>query len=546
MSGDYMSHRVSIGIFYSRVYSIVRKKMFFMTKFKPFCYNLNLLFHASCNLVVHIVMNYLLKSFYTNLSFTMILLILILLDNDIAENPGPFSDEISIFHVNARSVRKKLDYIESVGFDSSLICITESHLDDKVLDDDIKLDGYYDKPFRKDRNCFGGGVLVYVSTTLKVKRRVDLEYDNHEFIWLQLDFSNKSVLICIVYRTQGAINPFWRDFQHSIEQSFNFTQHVVVTGDLNVDLLHEKNHVLNDIIQLYNLTNLVKEPTRIDIISGIETLLDPVLVSDDCDCRFVEVIDIDKTISDHKATKLYLKIPDVIHKSYQRLVWIYKKGDFVKLNNLISQFDWYKLLSNCTQNINMMCVRFTEKYLEFARECIPTKTITIRDRDKPWFNSGIKREMKIRDSLHKKMRKQPNINNICKYKVQRNKVNNMIIHAKQQFFLNSNDFLDENSSDPKLFWSLVKKLMGNVGRSCTMPPLLDTENDILYVDDIDKCNLLNSFFCSISNLDDNNCNPPNLELRTNSKLAIIEFTIKEISDILKSLNIKKSLRARFD
>ena len=64
--------------------------------------------------------------------------------------------------------------------------ITESHLDDNVLDDDITFDGYY--TFRKERNCFGGGVLVYVSTTLKVKRRVDLEYDNHEFIWLQLDF----------------------------------------------------------------------------------------------------------------------------------------------------------------------------------------------------------------------------------------------------------------------------------------------------------------------------------------------------------------------
>jgi hypothetical protein len=57
------------------------------------------------------------------------------------------------------------------------------------------------------------------------------------------------------------------------------------------------------------------------------------------------------------ATKLYLKIPDVIHKSYQRLVWIYKKGDFVKLNNLISQFDWYKLLSNCTQNFELyICI----------------------------------------------------------------------------------------------------------------------------------------------------------------------------------------------
>jgi hypothetical protein len=29
-------------------------------------------------------------------------------------------------------------------------------------------------------------------------------------------------------------------------------------------------------------------------------------------------------------------------------------------------------------------------------------------------------------------------------------------------------------------------------------------------------------------LDDNNCNPPNLELRTNSKLDLEEFTINEI------------------
>ena len=72
------------------------------------------------------------------------------------------------------------------------------------------------------------------------------------------------------------------------------------------------------------------------------------------------------------------------------------------------------------------------------------------------------------------MHKQPNIDNICKYKVQKNKVNNMIIHAKEQvFFLNLNDFLDDNSSDSTLFWSLAKKRMVNVRRSCTMPPRLD-------------------------------------------------------------------------
>ena len=105
-----------------------------------------------------------------------------------------------------------------------------------------------------------------------------------------------------------------------------------------------------------------------------------------------------------------------------------------KFNNLISQFDWYKLLSICTQNINMMCVRFTEKYLQFAWVCIPTKTITIRDRDK----------------------------------------RGLILVLKEK-------------------WKFA----------------------ILF---IKKCANSRIF------LDDNNCNPPNLELRTNSKLAIIEFT----------------------
>jgi hypothetical protein len=91
--------------------------------------------------------------------------------------------------------------------------------------------------------------------------------------------------------------------------------------------------------------------------------------------------------------------------------------------------------------------------VHLARECIPTKTITIHDRDKPWFNSGIKREMKIRDSLHKQMCKQPNINNICKYKVQRNKVNNMIIQAKQQFF-----FLIQTT-----FWKRIRQILNYFG-----------------------------------------------------------------------------------
>jgi hypothetical protein len=72
-----------------------------------------------------------------------------------------------------------------------------SHLDDTVLSRDIQIQGYHDNILRKDRNCFGGGVLVDISETLKVKRREDLEFENSKtFIILlkELLFStNKSI-----------------------------------------------------------------------------------------------------------------------------------------------------------------------------------------------------------------------------------------------------------------------------------------------------------------------------------------------------------------
>ena len=47
------------------------------------------------------------------------------------------------------------------------------------------------------------------------------------------------------------------------------------------------------------------------------------------------------------------------------------------------------LYCKCYVVIVIVCFLVQVKYLEFARECIPTKAITIHDRDKPWFNSGI-------------------------------------------------------------------------------------------------------------------------------------------------------------
>jgi hypothetical protein len=40
--------------------------------------------------------------------------------------------------------------VEDIATESSIICVTESHLDTNIIDNDILIDGFSDKILRKD------------------------------------------------------------------------------------------------------------------------------------------------------------------------------------------------------------------------------------------------------------------------------------------------------------------------------------------------------------------------------------------------------------
>lgn len=80
-------------------------------------------------------------------------------------------------------------------------------------------------------------------------------------------------------------------------------------------------------------------------------------------------------------------------------------------------------------SVDLACQRFTDLFVQFANECIPSKVVLIRPNDKPWINSNIRTYIRIRDRLHKKS-KFPNTFQLSG-KNQRNKVDNMPVY----FFL---------------------------------------------------------------------------------------------------------------
>ena len=125
------------------------------------------------------------------------------------------------------------------------------------------------------------------------------------------------------------------------------------------------------------------------------------LLTDTCSVLDSGVIPVSDQISDHKATYVSLKIQTDLSNSYYRDIWNYKNADNNQLNNFIFQFDWDSVI-NDNVTVNDACNKFTSIFFEFCKECIPRKKVLIRPNDKPWFNSELRYNIRLRDRLRKK------------------------------------------------------------------------------------------------------------------------------------------------
>ena len=100
------------------------------------------------------------------------------------------------------------------------------------------------------------------------------------------------------------------------------------------------------------------------------------------------------------ASISFIECPKFQTISFQREVWLYERTDRENLLSKLDTVDWNGLLSDL-EDIDEMCNTFTETFLRVARECIPTKMVTVRNIDRPWFNSELRGEIRKRDRIRK-------------------------------------------------------------------------------------------------------------------------------------------------
>ena len=117
---------------------------------------------------------------------------LILLANDESLNPGPASvpshkvKGLKCYHLNIHSLRNKMDELCLFcnEYKPHVLCLNETWLDENISDEELRLRNY--NIIRRDRDCLGGGVAVYIADHLKFNL-INIENNsNIEALWFEL------------------------------------------------------------------------------------------------------------------------------------------------------------------------------------------------------------------------------------------------------------------------------------------------------------------------------------------------------------------------
>lgn len=461
--------------------------------------------------------------------------VILLQSGDIEQNPGPHEgeDNLRIVHINARSLKNKITLFEIECNNFDVITISETWLSDRDDNAEILLPNFH-PPIRNDReNDPHGGVAIYVRNNLSFKPRPDLNIRNLEAVWVEIKLMHEPLLIGSYYRPPNANNHYWELIEESINKVNDDFKKFVILGDFNTDWLKNPSRYLMNIIHLFNLNQLNHQPTRVTSTSS--TCIDLVLTQ--CPDIISSVDVLPAFCSDHSVLLAILNYKSHRNFRFKRTIYNYEKLDNEKFQALLSLEDWNKIFTDFP--IDVSCELFTLTFFEIAKQCMPSKCITVRSRDVPWLNAQIKNTLRLKNRLYKKAKKSKTVEDWNAYKSFRNKTTTEIKLRKQEYLSELNEIIcNPQKFGNKEWWKIVNSFLSKKGiHEDEIPPL--NFNGKMYYSNKEKADALNNFFIHQSTLEGENDELPELQFLP-CELAHIEITSDEINTIILNLKLNKA------
>lgn len=155
-----------------------------------------------------------------------------------------------------------------------MICLTETWLDSRTVDESIQIDNY--RLYRKDRGSRGGGVAIYIKNTFHSSLLTVTRSQHIEQLWINFKLYRLSLSLGVVYRPQSmSVVNFLDELEQSMISVTVLSKEIVCCGDFNINCLQPATAAythLSDFMAQFSLQQLVDEPNRVSRTSS--TLLD--------------------------------------------------------------------------------------------------------------------------------------------------------------------------------------------------------------------------------------------------------------------------------
>ena len=456
----------------------------------------------------------------------------------------PSLQGFSILHVNARSLKNKMDsfltFLHASGVEWSVICVSETWLKKDILSY-FNIDDY--DLFASCREAMeGGGTAVYVHKKYSAKGRQDLIAINSEnsFVEVQLQYRNvvKNIVVGAMYRSPGSSHSSYMDCTEQILNKIaDEKKFTVLTGDFNYNLLKEsedKNvQCFCNLMSSYGYTNVISRPTR--ITRDHSSLLDNIFINNEKYFKVSGVITDD--LSDHFPVFINLSFShDQEATSSPKRVFDMNK--IPELNNYIQdKLTDFQTLTDANLACELLVNTYTEGINKFSKFVKPCRRRTPL---KPWISPSILSSINRKNKLYKKFIHNRNIANENSYKQYRNILTNIIREAKRSYFQME---FHKSSGNGKKTWTLLREVLNSSKQTANLPTTFTTEDGECIANE-QVANGFNDFFASIaqhleSNMPASDHNPIDYLVRPDFPEYDRDLVTSEseITAIIKNLNI---------
>ena len=442
-------------------------------------------------------------------------------------------DHLSILSANVRSLKTNLgDLTHSfvLPLKPDIIATTETWLNPTHADNFGKIRGYT-KWHRKDRTVRQlGGIAVCFKNSIQAQP-LEVDMPTH----LELSFfrlwtkSHEAILLCVCYRPQWHGSEPLTFLQDNLDRLLlQFScKNVIIVGDLNQYLVQT---AFDDLLDSHGLTNHVDFPTH---ISG--SSLDPVITDlpeGEVKCRPEGKVG----SSDHFAVYTSLNIKATREKEATRTTWQWDRGDWNGLRAALDRIDWDNTLVG---DVDDQAQSLTQLLVSLQSEFVPHKDFNTKPSDQPWFGPNCREAADDKARAWKCFKRNPTRRNKRLYKAACTRMKRTQKWAIKRWKEDLRTKLSGRSVGGKSWWSCIKQHQGQAPDDC-IPPL-DKPDGSVAASNMEKAELLASFFSNKMRVPDPDRPPPKLPPMTHSKLKGLTVTTREVRKQLKDLDVTKAV-----